>query len=42
MNPQGCWDWWGYTGHDFLTRDALQIRAVRKMLDTLAEPPAPG
>lgn len=42
MNPQGCWDWWGYTGRDFLTRDAPQIRAVRKMLDTLAGPPLAG
>ena len=20
LNPQGCWDWWGYTGHDYITR----------------------
>ncbi|MFO1170672.1 MAG: poly(3-hydroxybutyrate) depolymerase [Hyphomicrobiaceae bacterium] len=37
LNPQGCWDWWGYTGRNFLTKDAPQIRAVRRMLDTLAE-----
>jgi poly(3-hydroxybutyrate) depolymerase len=36
FNPQGCWDWWGYTGQNFLTRDAAQISAVRKMLDALA------
>lgn len=42
MNPQGCWDWWGYTGRDFLTRDAPQIRAVREMLDVLARPPSPA
>lgn len=34
-NPQGCWDWWGYTGNDYLTRDAAQIVAVRNMLDAL-------
>jgi hypothetical protein len=34
-NPQGCWDWWGYTGHEYLTREAPQIKAVRAMLDAL-------
>ncbi len=36
-NPQGCWDWWGYTGGDFLTREAPQIRAVAAMLDRLSQ-----
>jgi poly(3-hydroxybutyrate) depolymerase len=36
LNPQGCWDWWGYTGRDYLTRQAPQIIAVRRMLDRLA------
>ena len=36
FNPQACWDWWGYTGHNFLTRDAVQIVAVKRMIDTLA------
>jgi hypothetical protein len=36
VNTQGCWDWWGYTGKDFLTRKAPQIVAVRRMLDRLA------
>lgn len=38
LNPQACWDWWGYTGRSYLTRDAPQIRAIRTMLDRLAEP----
>ena len=37
LNPQGCWDWWGYTGHDYLTRDAPQIIAVMRMLTRLGE-----
>ncbi|MFA5949129.1 MAG: poly(3-hydroxybutyrate) depolymerase [Hyphomicrobium sp.] len=37
-NPQGCWDWWGYTGRNFLTRDAPQITAVSRMLEHLAAP----
>jgi hypothetical protein len=35
-NPYGCWDWWGYTGTDYLTRKGPQIVAVRRMLDRLA------
>lgn len=35
LNPNGCWDWWGYTGRDFLTKDALQMRAVNAMLERL-------
>ncbi len=37
VNPRGCWDWWGYTGPDFLTRDAHQIKAVKAMLERLAQ-----
>lgn len=36
VNPQGCWDWWGYTGRGYLTRAAPQIVAVRRMLEQLA------
>ncbi len=36
-NPQGCWDWWGYTGSDFLTREAPQVRAVAAMLERLSQ-----
>ena len=35
-NPQGCWDWWGYTGSDYLTHDAPQIEAIYSMLEKLA------
>jgi poly(3-hydroxybutyrate) depolymerase len=38
-NPQGCWDWWGYTGHDYLTRKAPQIKAVRAMIQALHQRP---
>lgn len=36
VNPKGCWDWWGYTGRNFLTRSAPQIRAVHRMLKHFA------
>lgn len=41
-NPQGCWDWWGYTNSGFgdslryATRDAPQMRAIMKMVGALA------
>ena len=39
LNPKGCWDWWGYTGADYHTRDGAQMRAVRAMIETLGMPP---
>jgi poly(3-hydroxybutyrate) depolymerase len=38
LNPQSCWDWWGYTGRDYLTRKAPQIIAVNRMLEHLTSP----
>ena len=35
INPQACWDWWGYSGGDYLKKSAPQIMAVRRMLDRL-------
>ena len=35
-NPLGCWDWWGYTGFGYLTRDAPQIVAVHAMVKRLS------
>lgn len=35
-NPKACWDWWGYTGGNYHTRDGVQIRAVKAMVDRLA------
>jgi hypothetical protein len=36
VNPHGCWDWWGYTGLDYLGKDAPQIRAIWAMAVHLA------
>jgi poly(3-hydroxybutyrate) depolymerase len=41
-NPLGCWDWWGYTGSDYLTRSGPQIAAVERMLLRLAQPRPPN
>lgn len=38
-NPKGCWDWWGYTARDYLTKDAPQIAAVWRMVERLAANP---
>lgn len=35
-NPQACWDWWGHTGREFLTRKSPQMTAIRRMLERLA------
>jgi hypothetical protein len=35
FNPQGCWDWWGYSGANYATRDGLQLRAVHRMVRAL-------
>ena len=36
LNPLGCWDWWGYTGDAYLTKDAPQLRAVHAMIERLS------
>lgn len=36
LNPQGCWDWWGYTGADYATKQGPQIQAVEAIVKSLA------
>ncbi|ACO79620.1 poly (3-hydroxybutyrate) depolymerase protein [Azotobacter vinelandii CA] len=43
LNPDGCWDFWGYSSPDsptpdYFTRNAPQLRAIHKMIARLAEP----
>ena len=35
LNPNGCWDWWGYTGDEYATQAGPQITAVKAMVDDL-------
>jgi hypothetical protein len=35
FNPRACWDWWGYTGPLYHTKNGPQIRAVKAMIDRL-------
>jgi poly(3-hydroxybutyrate) depolymerase len=48
LNPEGCWDFWGYTDRDgvlagdqrrFARPDAPQLRAVKAMVDALLRRP---
>lgn len=38
LNPKGCWDWWGYTGAGFDTRDGAQPRWIARMAAALGAP----
>jgi poly(3-hydroxybutyrate) depolymerase len=38
FNPRGCWDWWGYTGPRYHTREGAQARAVMAMVGRLQAP----
>ncbi|WP_425091572.1 hypothetical protein [Tropicimonas sp. S265A] len=40
QNPDGCWDWWGYSAQDpntpdYYSQDAVQIKAIKAMLTRL-------
>ncbi|KLK92771.1 hypothetical protein AA309_12890 [Microvirga vignae] len=34
-NPNRCWDFWGYSGSNYYTRNGPQMRAVKAMTDRL-------
>jgi hypothetical protein len=34
-NPEGCWDWWGYTGSNFAVKSAPQMTAIVNMIHAL-------
>nr|WP_237500149.1 PHB depolymerase family esterase [Streptomyces sp. SID8379] len=34
-NPQGRWDWWGYTGGDYAQKSAPQMRAIMNQVHAL-------
>ena len=37
-NPNGCWDWWGYSAKDYLSREAPQLAAIEEMAQALGAP----
>ncbi|GIX38329.1 MAG: depolymerase [Silanimonas sp.] len=36
LNPNACWDWWGYGGSDYDTRTGGQVAFVAALIDRLA------
>lgn len=35
LNPNACWDWWGYSGGNPTSRDAPQLQAVHTLAQAL-------
>ncbi len=35
FNPLGCWDWWGYSGANYLSKTGSQLQAVKQLIDAL-------
>jgi len=42
LNPQACWDWWGYSGTDYATRQGVQLRWLVNAVRALGLPAAQG
>ncbi|MEO8810664.1 MAG: PHB depolymerase family esterase [Rhodanobacter sp.] len=38
LNPQACWDWWGYSGADYDTRQGVQLRWLVNAVHALGLP----
>lgn len=38
LNPQACWDWWGYSGADYDTRQGVQQQWLMRALSALGVP----
>ncbi len=38
LNPQACWDWWGYSGADYDSRNGVQLRWVVNAVRALGLP----
>ena len=41
LNPNGCWDWWGYEGDWYAVKGGPQMLAVRAMVADLLGQPRP-
>jgi poly(3-hydroxybutyrate) depolymerase len=39
VNPNGCWDWWGYDDPNYATKTGTQISIVYKMMQRIAGVP---
>jgi poly(3-hydroxybutyrate) depolymerase len=36
FNPNGCWDWWGYSGENYATKQGPQMAAIKQLIDALS------
>lgn len=34
-NPNGCWDWWGYTDSNYHTKEGAQMKLISKLIDRI-------
>lgn len=34
-NPYACWDWYGFTGPEYMTHNGQQLKAIKAMIDRL-------
>ena len=35
LNPKACWDWWGYTGTNYQSRNGAQLKQIHNMVTRL-------
>jgi poly(3-hydroxybutyrate) depolymerase len=35
-NPYACWDWYGFTGQNYVTQSGAQMSALKKMVDRVS------
>lgn len=40
-NPNSCWDWWAYTGSDYVYKTGAQMKFVKDLIDHMMEGSAP-
>lgn len=38
LNPKACWDWWGFSGNDYDTRNGVQLRWIANVAAALGAP----
>lgn len=38
FNPNGCWDWWGYSGANYATKQGKQLQAIQQLVMQLRQP----
>jgi poly(3-hydroxybutyrate) depolymerase len=35
LNPKACWDWWGYSGAEYASKNGAQIKQIANMVAAL-------